>query len=214
MPLSSIFSNPRFYSPCISVEDNLTFISAEICVWVLSFFVADMVGAIGPILFCIFDNFSKVLVSYIILQHFIETVKRCNPCGINGMNPGGFHGPPLPFTFAFAGTVPYAGMDQINSKRNTNHGKLFVSIRSSIVDEKFGRNATISGYRFLQNFLEVTGIVVVKHLCPDKHSGMVINNGHAVNLAGNTVFGDMCNVTGVSLPHFSELVLFKDFPVP
>ena len=42
---------------------------------------------------------------------------------------------------------------------------------------------------------------------------MVINDGHAVDLPGNTVFGDVCNVTDVSLPHFSKRVLFKGFPV-
>ena len=42
---------------------------------------------------------------------------------------------------------------------------------------------------------------------------MVINDGHAVDLSCNTVFGDVCNVTGVSLPHFSKGVLFKGFSV-
>ena len=44
-------------------------------------------------------------------------------------------------------------------------------------------------------------------------TGMVINDSHTVDLPGNTVFRDVCNVTGVSLPHFSKGILFKGLPV-
>lgn len=72
------------HTPCTAIEDNLTFISAKISIRIFRFFVADMVGTIGFVLLCIFDDFSKVFHAVFkfhnaLLCRFSGFCFDCNP---------------------------------------------------------------------------------------------------------------------------------------
>lgn len=66
---------------CATIKDNLAFVSAEICVRVLGFFVADMIGAVVFVLLCIFDDFRKVFDAVLQFHHALL-------CRLSGF---GFH---------------------------------------------------------------------------------------------------------------------------
>ena len=71
-------------------------------------------------------------------------------------------------------------MDQDNAKGDTDHGKLFIGIRRTVIDQQLVGQA-ISGNGILEDFLEVVGIVVIKETAADQKSGMVIDDHDAVN---------------------------------
>ena len=67
-------------------------------------------------------------------EHFIKTVNRRDGIRFQVIDPGFLHGAPEPLTFPFAGSVPDSGMDQFYADTDTDHGKLFVGIRRSVID--------------------------------------------------------------------------------
>ncbi len=81
-----------------------------------------------------------------------------------------------------------------------------------IVDIKLYGDS-MGGHGILEHFLEIVGIVVIEEAA-HQEAGMVINNHDAVDPPALSALCDMRQVTGVRLPHFSEGVLLKRFPVP
>ena len=65
-----------------------------------------------------------------------------------------------------------------------------------------------------QNFLEVESVIVIKKAAAYQEAGVVINDHDTVDPPALPVFGDIGEVTGICLPHFSKGVFLKSFPVP
>src|SRR5574344_1978124 len=108
--------------------------------------------------------------------------------------------------------IPNTGVEKNGTNTATDQGELFVTVGTTIVHIKFIRN-TIGGNGIFLDFLEVSSIIIVEKFTADKEPGVVINDHDTVNPATLSVFGNMRKITGISLPHLAEHILFKGFTV-
>ena len=109
-------------------------------------------------------------------------------------------------------SVTDSGMQKNCTNTATDERKLFIAVRTAVIDVKFIWNS-VSGNGIFQDFLKVSSIIIIKEFPSYKESGMVINDHDTVDTAALTIFGDMGKITGIRLPHLAKHVFFEGFAV-
>ena len=154
-----------------------------------------------------------VIGAHVVPEQAVKLCQGGDGLQVKGIEPGLLQGSELALDFGLGCAVPDLCVEQDGADGAADQGKLLADVTTAIVNIQFCRDS-IGGHGVPEYFLEVVSIVVVEKSAAHQETGVVINNHDTVDPPALSVFGDMRQVTGVSLPHLSKGILLECLPVP